>query len=259
MAETGADNLNTQGPRPPRRWLALLAGTFGGAVAVLVILVAFYGAHLDAPTIALAVAAAALLHALARMFAVVRALAGPERMAPVGRGAGSFTQAELRDEKRRLLRAIKELEFDHGMGKLSQLDFDAVMKTYRLRAIEVMRALEGGQTVHPELAKLLAEREGKAEPVAVKVEPDAKAEATVDANDAAPEAKVELISSGAGEASGHADLGPLDATTRICALCNGMNDADARFCKYCGAAMKKEPSAPRRGAPSAISGEIGGG
>jgi hypothetical protein len=128
------------------------------------ILIVFYGAHLDAPTIALAVAAAALLHALARLFAVVRALAGPERMAQVGRGAGSFTQAELRDEKRRLLRAIKELEFDHGMGKLSQADFDAVINTYRLRAIEVMRALEGGQTVHPELAKLLAERDGKAEP-----------------------------------------------------------------------------------------------
>lgn len=253
MAETGADNLKD--PRPPRRWLALLAGTLGGAVAVLGILVAFYGAHLDAPTIALAVAAAALLHALARMFAVVRALAGPERMAPVGRGAGSFTQAELRDEKRRLLRAIKELEFDHGMGKLSQPDFDAVMKTYRLRAIEVMRALEGGQTVHPELAKLLAEREGKAEPVAVKVETAADAEAELQ-----PEAKVELIPPSAIEApAGPTSLGPLDATTRICALCNGMNDADARFCKYCGAAMKKEPSAPRRGAPSAISGEIGGG
>jgi hypothetical protein len=145
----------------PRRGLALLAGTFGAAVAVLLVLIVFYGAHLDAPTIALAVAAAALLHALARLFAVVRALAGPERMAQVGRGAGSFTQAELRDEKRRLLRAIKELEFDHGMGKLSQADFDAVINTYRLRAIEVMRALEGGLTVHPELAKLLAERDGK--------------------------------------------------------------------------------------------------
>jgi len=221
-----------------RRGLALLAGTFGGAVAVLLILIVFYGAHLDAPTIALACAAAALLHALARLFAVVRALAGPERMAQVGRGAGSFTQAELRDEKRRLLRAIKELEFDHGMGKLSQADFDAVIHTYRLRAIEVMRALEGGLTVHPDLAKLLAERDGKPAPEQAKSE-----SATPATEEVTP---------------GHPTLGPLDSTTRICALCNGANDADARFCKYCGGTMKKDPSAPRRAAQSAVSGEIGG-
>jgi hypothetical protein len=224
-----------------RRGLALLAGTFGAAVAVLLVLIVFYGAHLDAPTIALAVAAAALLHALARLFAVVRALAGPERMAQVGRGAGSFTQAELRDEKRRLLRAIKELEFDHGMGKLSQADFDAVINTYRLRAIEVMRALEGGLTVHPELAKLLAERDGKPAATEQAARPESAAPGAVD--EVTP---------------GQLALGPLDSTTRICGLCNGANDADARFCKYCGGVMKKEPSAPRRGAQSAISGEIGG-
>lgn len=231
--------------RQQRRGLALLAGTLGGAVAVLIVLIVFYGAHLDAPTIALACAAAALLHALARMFAVVRALAGPERIAEVGRGAGSFTGAELRDEKRRLLRAIKELEFDHGMGKLSQQDFDAVIKTYRLRAIEVMRALEGGQSVHPELAKLLAEREAASKPV---VAPEPAVEPLF-----VPDAKavVEPV-------RGPSNIGPLDATTRICGLCNGINDADARFCKYCGGVMKKEQSAPRRGAPSAISGEIGG-
>lgn len=220
-----------------RRALALLAGTLGGAAAVLLVLVVFYGAHLDPPTVALSVAAAALLHALARMYAVVRALGAPDRMAAVGRAAGSFTQAELRDEKRRLLRAIKELEFDHGMGKLSQADFDAVIAIYRLRAIEVMRALAGEAEVHPELAKLLAER-------------GAPTQAPGDAP-AKPPVVEEVV-------PGQTNLGPLDSTTRICALCNGMNDADARFCKYCGAAMKKESSAPRRGAPSAISGEIGG-
>jgi hypothetical protein len=228
------------------RWLALLAATLGGAVVVLLVLVAAYGANVDAPTVALSVAAAALIHALARLYAVVRALAGPDRMAAVGRGAGSFTQAELRDEKRRLLRAIKELEFDHGMGKLSQADYDAVIATYRLRAIEVMRALEGGQAVHPELAKLLAERGAPGEAREAAAGPDE-----------VPVMKTDTPMPGE-PTPGHAKLGPLDATTRICALCNGMNDSDARFCKYCGGAMKKERSAPRRGAPAAISGEIGG-
>jgi hypothetical protein len=122
-------------------------------------LVFAFGARLDAPTIALAAAAATLVYALGQLYAMVWALSRPERMAQVGQAAGSFTQGELRDEKRRLLRAIKELEFDHGMGKLSTGDFETVIATYRLRAIEVMRALEGGATLHPELATLLAERE----------------------------------------------------------------------------------------------------
>lgn len=219
------------------RWLALLAATLGGAAAVLGVLVAFYGARLDAPTVALSVAAAALIHALARMYAVARALAAPDRFAAVGRGAGSFTQAELRDEKRRLLRAIKELEFDHGMGKLSQPDFDTVIATYRLRAIEVMRALEGGQTVHPELAKLLAERGG--------VEAaDKPAQAAAAATEEPEQARQQL--------------GPLHSTTRICKECSGGNEADAKFCKHCGAAMRKDAPLLRRGDPAPVSGEIGG-
>ncbi len=59
------------------------------------------------------------------MYAMVRALARPDSLAQVGRGGGHFSQSELREEKRRLLRAIKELEFDHGMGKLSSADFEA--------------------------------------------------------------------------------------------------------------------------------------
>ncbi|MBL9102863.1 MAG: zinc ribbon domain-containing protein [Myxococcales bacterium] len=215
-----------------RRWLALLAGTLGGAAMVLLLLVTVYGARLDAATVALAAAAAALIHALGRLYAVARALAAPDRMAAVGRGAGSFTQAELRDEKRRLLRAIKELEFDRGMDKLSQQDFDAVISTYRLRAIEVMRALEGGTEVHPELARLLKEREGGAASAEVRVEVKVK--------------EVEPV------------LGPLDVTTRICVQCSGGNDTDAKFCKHCGAPMRRERSAPQGMAQAAVSGEIGG-
>ena len=144
----------------PRRRIYLLAGGANvAAIVALAILKLGFGARLDAPTIALAAVAAALVYALGQLYAMVWALSRPDAVAQVGQAAGSFTQAELRDEKRRLLRAIKELEFDFGMGKLSKGDFDTVIATYRLRAIEVMRALEGGATLHPELARLLAERE----------------------------------------------------------------------------------------------------
>jgi hypothetical protein len=49
---------------------------------------------------------------------------------------------ELEREKRTLLKAIKEAEFDHQMGKLSKRDVDEMIRNYRLRAIEVIKLLE---------------------------------------------------------------------------------------------------------------------
>ena len=215
---------------PRRRVMLLAAGALISAGLVLGLLVLGFGARLDAPTIALAAAAATLVYALGQLYAMVWALSRPERIAQVGQAAGSFSQGELRDEKRRLLRAIKELEFDHGMGKLSTGDFESVIATYRLRAIEVMRALEGGASLHPELARLLAERERPAPAV------------DVAALSAVPSPVL---------------LAPLDETTKLCNGCGRSNDPDARFCKHCGVALKQDASPPRD-VQAARSGEIGG-
>ena len=48
----------------------------------------------------------------------------------------------LEKEKRTLVKAIKEAEFDHQTGKLSKADADAMIQTYRTRAIEIIKALE---------------------------------------------------------------------------------------------------------------------
>jgi hypothetical protein len=49
---------------------------------------------------------------------------------------------ELEREKRTLLKAIKEAEFDHQMGKLSQRDADEMIHGYRVRAIEVIKEID---------------------------------------------------------------------------------------------------------------------
>lgn len=167
------------------------------------------GARLEAPTVGLGLAAVALLYALRRLYALAAALAGPESAA--GLGADFRSHAELRDEKRRLLRALKELDFDHGMGKLSQADYEAVAAIYKMRAIEVMRALEGTSELHPALQALLDARSGKV-----------------------------AVAAGAGEASppvGASAVAMGDVTSRTCPKCNGTNDGDARFCKHCGAGL----------------------
>ena len=59
----------------------------------------------------------------------------------------------LEEERDRALAALKELEFDHRTGKVSDEDYRAQVGPLRRRAAEVLRALEGGeQTRHERVA-----------------------------------------------------------------------------------------------------------
>jgi hypothetical protein len=49
---------------------------------------------------------------------------------------------ELEREKRSLLKAIKEIEFDRETGKISEADAAQLTQVYRARAIEVIKAIE---------------------------------------------------------------------------------------------------------------------
>jgi hypothetical protein len=144
--------------------LARSPWVFAG-VSLLVALGLLLGLHFgvgvafDGPTLALAAACIVLFWALRAMWGVVVALSRPAvetLVVEAELGADHSTLAELREEKRRVLRAIKELEFDHAMGKLSDEDFREVGDRYRLRAIEVLRQLDGSDELHPTLAEHLA-------------------------------------------------------------------------------------------------------
>ena len=64
---------------PRRRVMLLAAGALISAGLVLGLLVLGFGARLDAPTIALAAAAATLVYALGQLYTMVWALSRPER------------------------------------------------------------------------------------------------------------------------------------------------------------------------------------
>jgi Zn-dependent protease with chaperone function len=49
---------------------------------------------------------------------------------------------ELAEERDRALSALKELEFDHRTGKLSDADYRELVGTYRRRAAAALRSLE---------------------------------------------------------------------------------------------------------------------
>jgi hypothetical protein len=113
-------------------------------------------------------------------------------------------RAVLAREKSLVLRALKDLEFDRSMGKVSQSDFDEMAGRLRARALSLMKQLDedgsGYRTlIERELSARLAARAAGAvvEPtpqLAVPHEP---------------------------------------ATSGLCA-CGTANDSDAHFCKRCG-------------------------
>ena len=51
-------------------------------------------------------------------------------------------RADLEREKKALLKAIKEIEFDEATGKLDKADAEEQITSYRQRAMEVMRLLD---------------------------------------------------------------------------------------------------------------------
>ncbi len=97
------------------------------------------------------------------------------------------TRENLEKEKMLALRAIKELEFDRAMRKVSERDYEDMLGRLRRRAMMIMQELER----HAEPPK----------PV------------------------------------------PVAAPAGVCRDCGTANEADARFCKQCGAPMAKGATA----------------
>ncbi|MBX7079461.1 MAG: hypothetical protein K1X88_09765 [Nannocystaceae bacterium] len=245
-------------------------GLPAGAGLMLLFLRIAAKARIDGATISLVLTAFALVLCLYSLYRLVQAVSRPslDTALEVEAELGVASDRDLREEKRRLLRAINELRFDHEMGKLSQADYDAVREAYTLQAVEVMRLLEGERGLHPELAKQLglavdpvavtkadepaadepaaAETSAAAdagvaaasEPEAAASEPPAAAsepEAAASEPPAAASEPPAAASEPAAKASEPVAAASTPAASRrVCASCDGDNDGDAKFCKHCG-------------------------
>jgi len=82
---------------------------------------------------------------------------------PVGR------RRALEVEKRNLLKAIKEIEFDRELGKMSDADAKSLSQVYRKRAINVIKALDE-----------LQDEQDKGATVRDKIDKDIKARLEID-------------------------------------------------------------------------------
>jgi len=110
---------------------------------------------------------------------------------------GHRTRAALEREKMLTLRAIKELEFDRAMGKLSEADWQEMSSRLRARATGLMKRLDAGSSYRDQIERDVLKRLGPT--------------TTAAAN--AADAQVR----------GH-----------FCTECGTKNEGDAKFCKNCG-------------------------
>lgn len=150
---------------------------------------------------------------------------GPLLSTQVDRTAmiGQRTRVALEREKLLTLRAIKDLEFDRAMKKVSDDDFREMAGVLRARASRLMSQLDAGVGYRARIERDLAKRLGE------------RPAGEVNSRDAdsgghgAPQAMVTM-----------APIVTTDAATRAaraCGACLTSNDVDARFCKQCGAKL----------------------
>jgi len=187
------------------RALAMGLPLAGIASAVVAGFVTSFGTAL------LVLAASALIGTIAFLWASVRTLSGD---APLPSGFEALARQHhagvdlLGERKRRVLRALKDLEGEHALGKIDDADYGVFVTRYRSEAKAVMREMDlevGPARVEAErIAREFLQRRGLT---------PAKLADT--------------------------ELAPVDPGRRVCTACHASNEADAAFCKACGASIKK--------------------
>jgi hypothetical protein len=187
------------------------AFAFGLPIASVITAVAV-GAMAGMGSALLVLAAGALLGAIGLFWASVRTLSGD---APLPASFDTLSADRhgvdaLVEEKLRLLRALKDLENEHELGKIDDADYKALLADYREQAKAVLRSMDVEVAPFREEAERLARDYLKKRSVP---SPD--------------------------EQAGPAKRS-LRAERMACGACGASNEADAAFCKQCGASMKKE-------------------
>jgi len=197
------------------------------------------------PGAVLVLASGALIGVIAVFWASLRTLLGETPLT----GADAYAIGAPRTEeeqKQAVLRALKDLEFERSVGKISEEDYRELVVKYRAEAKRLLRILEadaGPRRAHVEA--LVAKRLRRAG-IAVdggkvdggKAFGDDDVERVERAGIAKKDAEVERAIAETVEVLDQQERVAVEGATvkeRACASCATINDEDAVFCKKCGA------------------------
>jgi len=200
----------TEPARAPERRLdplARFAIAGGAAVVACGAFLVFAGARLNLAIFFLVGSALALALVLFLVERAARSLVDEPQEEEIRLATGR-RRKELEREKQGLLRALKELEFDHEMRKISDEDYLEIKARYRVRTIRVMRQLDESSADY----RRLIERDVQAHVPGIQKQSTPKP--------------------------------PTVETTKVRKCdCGTQNDTDADFCKKCGKRLSAEASA----------------
>jgi len=193
------------------------------ACALIVGFVASVGSGL------LVLASGALIGTIALLWASVRTLSGDaplpadlEALAAQNRDVDALVE-----DKRRVLRALKDLENEHAIGKIDDADYETIAAQYRQEAKALMREMDHNA------APALAEAERIAREYLAKQGLGAQASAG-----SAVKSDVRGSRATVGADPGDDREKASERLRVVCPACAASNEPDAAFCKKCGTAVR---------------------
>lgn len=203
------------------------------AAAVVLVVAVPLGIVRGVPAVVLWVAFALLAGAVVLFWDALRTALDPTAPGDELDEDDEGVPADLDARKRAALQALKDIEFERSIGRLSEDDFKGLEQKYRDEARAAMKAIDAG--LGPWLSKAdamlaKAERSAKKSDATDATKTDDAVETKVDEKtDAKVDEKIEMKTETKTE-------------TRACAACETANDLDAVFCKKCGHRLAAEAS-----------------
>ncbi|WP_437483134.1 zinc ribbon domain-containing protein [Sorangium sp. So ce1014] len=203
------------------------------------------------PAAILVLAGGALVAVIAIFWASLRVLLGETPLSGADAYAIGAPRAE-EEQKQAVLRALKDLEFERSVGKISDEDYAELVAKYRAEAKRLLRVLDAdAQPRREQVAALVANhlrRAGLQDDGGVdapELGVDAAASAPEGAAAEARPAKRKRVGAKQPEqervpepaADGESDVAAATEEREAalaCAVCGTLNDEDAVFCKKCG-------------------------
>lgn len=263
-------------PAPPpdesgvNRWIALAQKNTWIAVPLLLPAAIIVGMLQGAQAVVLLLLGAMLVAVITLFWNSIRTLLGETPLSGADAYAIAAPRAE-EEQKQAVLRALKDLEFERSVGKISDEDYAVLVAKYRGEAKRLLRAIEEEARprresvewlVHQRLVKAglapaaetyrsgAADIGAKADPIAEAkkdqkkkkmkgadrpvVPPRDVAKALAKRSDHAPKPHVDVTLKSSDAVTRTKESAAYVPPTKICAECGVKNDPDANFCKKCG-------------------------
>lgn len=209
----------------PRRQTLVPAAQIQLLLPLAILLFAIgMGMMMGAAGVILALSGGALVGVIALFWSSIRTLFGETPLSGADAYALGAPRAE-EERKQAVLRALKDLEFERSVGKISDEDYKVLVSKYRAEAKQLLRMLDEASEPQRARVEALVQKRLVREGLVSKADAEAKVKA----------AKASKPEPAAGEEKEGGVTGTL-----ICSQCGAHNDADAVFCKKCGARQKAE-------------------